>query len=124
MSDDIVSMIEKAVAETKAWSTKGWLQKFGSRKVEVTNLQSALDLPDTFVYKLEAVAYWNRVNRSSLEAADWGERALEAARKGNLKDAEDKAYYARFVEHPMREQAPVWGPVFQALQAKNKGQAA
>ncbi len=120
---DIVRMIEEASAETREWTKKGWKVTFGHRQIEANSLEAAEKLPQTEVYRLEAIAYWNRVKNAAEDALIWGGRALEDAKKGDLKGAEDAVYYAQFCEFPIREISPTWGPVFEAIR-KAQGKSA
>ncbi len=115
MSENIAQLIQNAIAESKAWPTKGWDVTFGFRRTPVTNLEAARALDSTFVYKIEAVAYWERVERASGEAAAWGQKALDAFNKGDLQGADDCAYYALLVEKPIREKSVTWDPVVKAI---------
>ncbi|MDH5654726.1 MAG: hypothetical protein OEZ34_02385 [Spirochaetia bacterium] len=115
MSQDLIKAIENAIKETEEWPTKGWKQLFGIRKTEVNSLADAEALDRTFVYKIEAVAYWTNVKNASEEAAEWGKKALEAAKAGNLKDADDKAYYALVLEKPLRSKPVTWDKVYSML---------
>lgn len=108
-------MAEEAVAKTKAWPTTGWTATFGTRKTEVNNLEAAMGQPNTFVYKLEAIGYWKRVEFVAPEAAAWGEKAVQALKAGDLKGADDAVSYAVWVEKPIREIAPTWEPVLKAI---------
>jgi hypothetical protein len=123
MSENIAQLIQTAITASKEWPTKGWDVTFGPRKTPVNNLATAEAFDETFVYRLEAVAYWQRVVRSSGEAAHWGQKALDAFNKGDLADAEDCADFALLIEKPIREKAPVWEPVVKAIR-KARGKAA
>jgi hypothetical protein len=115
MHDDLIRKVEEAIQNTNEWPTKGWKTTFGPRKVEVNNLAAARDLPHTMVNRLEAVAYWVRVENSAVDAAQWGKKALEALKKDDLKEAEDCAYFCMIVEKPIREIAPTWEGVVGAI---------
>ena len=116
----ISSDIEKALASSKAWAVTGWPMTFGKQLRPVNTLKEADALEASFVYRLEAISYWRRVQEAGNEAVTWGERALAALKKGDLRDADDSLYFAVYLERPIRGEAPVWGPVykkFKELQA-------
>ncbi len=109
---EIAGDIENAVQATKRWAETGWPMTFGKLQRSVNTLTEANALEESFVYRLEAQSYWRRVKEAGGEAASWGERALAALRKGDVKDADDSLYFAVYLERPIRGDAPVWGPVY------------
>ena len=120
MHDNLIQEVEAAIKKTKEWATVGWTTTFGTRKTEVNNLAAARELPDTFVYRLEAIAYWERVEKTIPETVSWGEKALAALKAGDLKGADDAASFAMWVEKPIREMAPTWEPAVNAIRAALK----
>ena len=115
MSQDLIKAIEEAIKETEAWTTTGWKQLFGLRNVEVNSLAAAEALDDTFVYKIEAVAYWTNVKHASEEAVDWGKKALEAAKAGRMAEVDDYAYYSLTLEKPLRSKPVTWNKVYSMI---------
>ena len=109
---EITAAIEKALQVTKTWAETGWPMTFGKQLRAVNTLTAANALEESFVYRQEAQSYWRRVKEAGGEAATWGERALAALKKGDLKDADDSLYFALYLERPIRGDAPVWGPVY------------
>lgn len=119
MLEEIVKDIHRAVDNSRNWGVNGWPMTFGKQNRPVNSQKDAEGLEKTFVYRLEAISYWDRVNDAGKEAATWGERAISSIQKGDLKDADDSLYFAVFLEKPVRGDAPEWGPVY----AKFKSQA-
>ncbi len=117
MNENLIKMTETAIQATKDWTVKGWPTTFGPRKTSVNNLETAKKLPHTDVYRLEAIAYWERVKNSADDILVWGERCLASLKKGDVQDAFDAAYFAVFIEKPIREIAPTWEGVMKALMA-------
>ena len=113
--------LKDAIKETEEWVTKGWPMGFGIDSAPVNSVKEAKELPDSFVYKIEANSYWGRVEYVSEEALVWANRALAALEKGDMHDALDCAYSALFIERGFRESIPTWGP---ALEAMGAGQPA
>jgi len=109
---DIAGDIEKALEATKSWAETGWPMTFGKPQRSVNTLKDANGLEESFVYRQEAQSYWRRVKEAGGEAVSWGERALSALKKGDIKDADDSLYFAVYLERPIRGDAPVWGPVY------------
>lgn len=111
--NELSTDIEAALRATNAWADAGWSMTFGKQLRPVNSLREAEALEESFVYRLEAQSYWRRVREAAKEAAVWGERALAAVRKGDVRDADDALYFALYLERPIRGDAPVWGPVYQ-----------
>ena len=115
MSQDLIKAIEDAIKETEAWTTTGWKQLFGLRNVEVNSLSAAEALDKTFVYRIEAIAYWINVKHASEEAVEWGKKALEAAKAGRMQEVDDTVYYALTLEKPLRIKAVTWNKVYSMI---------
>jgi hypothetical protein len=112
MSGELIKAIDEAIQKSAAWHVNGWRVRFGQRQTEVNSLKEALALPNTFVNRLEAVAYWNRVQIASDEAVEWGRKAKAAAEAGRMAEAEEMVYYAIIIEKPMHgDRSPTWQPV-------------
>lgn len=109
---ELAKDIEKALTASRSWAETGWPMTFGKQQRRVNTIKEANALEESFVYRLEAIAYWGRAKEAGGEAATWGERALKALEKGDLKDADDSLYFAMYLERPVRGDAPVWGPVY------------
>ena len=124
MHDDLIKEVEKAIAGTKKWATEGWATSFGPRGTIIHNLAEANAQPDTFVYKLEAIAHWERIGIQAHEAVMWAERAVKALKAGNLNDADDCVYQGVVVEKSFNEHAPTWGDVYKKVRAARIGKAA
>ena len=112
--------LEAAIKETEEWISKGWPVGFGVDNVIVGSVKEAEALPASFVYSLDAKAYWRRIGIVANEALEWGRKAVVAVEKGDLHEARDCAYYALFIERGFRESIPTWGPAIQALRAADK----
>lgn len=118
MHEEIAKEIRRAVDNSRNWGETGWPMTFGRQQKPVNSLKEANALEKTFVYRLEAISYWNRVKDAGVEAATWGERALSSLQKGDLKDTDDSIYFAVFLERPVRGEAPVWGPVYEKFRTQ------
>lgn len=110
--EEIAKEIEQALQVTRSWAETGWPMTFGKQLRAVNTITAANALEESFVYRQEAQSYWRRAKEAGGEAATWGERALAAVKKGDLKDADDSLYFALYLERPIRGDAPVWGPVY------------
>ncbi len=117
MTDEMISRVEAAVEASTRWHEAGWPATFGVRNVEVPNLKAAVDLPKTAVYRDEAVNYWLQVRLAGTDTADWGRRALEALRRGDLKAAGNALYFCQYIELPFHAQAKTWRPLYDAFMA-------
>lgn len=124
MSQELASKIEEAIKDTKEWYTRGWNVTFGPRRTIISNLEEAKGQPDTFVYKLEAIAYWNRVKNASEDALDYGEKALASLKSGDMRSVEDYIYAAYMAERPMTEKKMTWEELYHQVQAMNGNRAA
>lgn len=123
MLDAIAQDIQRAIGSSRKWAETGWPTTFGRMERPVNSIKEAEALEKSFVYRLEAVSYWNRVRDAGEEAATWGERALASLKKGDIGDADDSLYFAVFLEKPLRSDAPEWAPVYAKLKS-HRGQQA
>ncbi|MDH4128618.1 MAG: hypothetical protein OEV44_07700 [Spirochaetota bacterium] len=112
MNKEIIQMIKKAIDQTKEWSNKGWSITFGPGEIEVASLKQAIDLQNTFLYKEEAVSYWNTVKIISEDIIRSGEKALIALEKGDTKFAKDMIYSAQYAERPYEKYTQTWKPIY------------
>lgn len=109
---ELTQDIERALSVSKTWAETGWPMTFGKQPRSVNTIKEAEKLEESFVYRLEAISYWTRAKAAGEEAAVWGAKALQALKRGDLKDADDSLYFAVYLERPVRGEAPVWGPVY------------
>jgi hypothetical protein len=107
--------IQKAIQEAQEWPVKGWKMEFGPKRIPVNNLEEANKLSNKFVYRQEALAYWERVAYTSEDVVQWGKKALEALKKGDIKEAKDCLYFAVIIEKPLNDKAPTWSPALHSL---------
>lgn len=115
MSQELIQEIEKAVESSKHWGEKGWELKFGPRQYPVNNLAEAEALKHGHAFKDEAVAYWKRAQQCGEECAEYGERAIEALKKGDMRAADDALYYAMFMEKFYEKQTRTWKPLYDKI---------
>lgn len=123
MLDAIAQDIQRAIGSSRKWAETGWPTTFGRMERPVNSKKEAEALEKSFVYRLEAVSYWSRVEDAGNEAATWGERALASLKKGDIVDADDSLYFAVFLERPLRSEAPEWSPVYSKLKSLRAQQA-
>ena len=119
--EDLSNAIKKATDASASWAVTGWPMTFGDRHEQVNNKEAADSSAKTYVNRLEAIAYWARVEQAGAEAAEWGKRALASLEKGDLADCDDSIYYAIFVEKPLNEDAPTWAPVYDICKKVRNG---
>jgi len=115
MSQDIQKQIESAIDQSGKWAETGWKTTFGMRQTEVNSLKDAMALPDSFSFKLEAVAYWDKVKSTGEEAADWGKKALDALKTSDEKGLADAVYFAHYIEKFYEQHSNTWKPVLNAV---------
>jgi hypothetical protein len=115
MSQDLIKAIENAIKETEEWHLKGWKQVFGFRNTEVNSLAAAEALDKTFVFRLEAIAFWQYVKNASEDASEWGKKALAAAKAGKMQDVDDAIYFALNLEKYKRSKPETWSKVYSML---------
>ena len=75
-------------------------------------------MPKTFVYRAEAINYWNQAQMTGFDAGESGKLALESLKKGDLKDAEDRLYYCQYIEKPFAEFSNTWVSVHEAAKSQ------
>ncbi len=121
MSEEVINKVQEAIACSRKWAETGWPVTFGSRNVEVLSLKQAQLRPKNFVFRQEAVNYWNQAKLTGNDAADSGQRALDALNKGNFKAADNALYFCQFIEKPFAEYSKIWSPLYEALHEKLTG---
>ena len=118
MSEDVINQVQEAIVSSRKWAETGWSVTFGPRNVEVSSLKLAQSLPKTFVFRQEAANYWLQVQLTGNDAADSGQKALDALKSGNLSAADNALYFCQFIEKPFAEQAKTWLPLYNAFKGK------
>jgi hypothetical protein len=121
MSEDVIYQVQEAIACSRKWAETGWPVTFGPRNVDVSSLQQAQSLPKNFVFRLEAVNYWNQAKLTGNDAADSGQKALDALKNSNLSTAENALYFCQFIEKPFAEHSKTWLPLYEAFKKKREG---
>ncbi len=110
--------MEQGIARSRTWAETGWPVTFGPSGVEVSSLQQALDLPENFVYREEALDYWHTVKLLGRDAAASGEQAIACLRKNDLKAAEGRVYQALFTERPCAKYSATWRAIHKSISAR------
>jgi hypothetical protein len=118
MYEDLIKKTEAAIDTSLHWAERGWSVTFGPRQTEINSLQAAEELPDTFVYRMEAINYWKQARLTGHDAGVSGKKALASLKKGDLKDAEDHLYFSQYVEKPFEEFSKTWVSVYEAVKAE------
>ncbi|HBR59121.1 MAG: hypothetical protein QGI53_08710 [SAR324 cluster bacterium] len=118
MYEDLIKKTEAAIDNSLHWAERGWSVTFGPRQTEINSLQAAEELPDTFVYRMEAINYWKQARLTGHDAGVSGKKALASLKKGDLKDAEDHLYFSQYVEKPFEEFSKTWVSVYEAVKAE------
>ncbi len=121
MSEDLIYQVQEAIATSRKWAETGWPVTFGPRNVEVSSLKQAESLPKNFVFRQEAANYWNQAKLTGNDAADSGQKALDAIISGNLSAAENALYFCQFIEKPFTENSKTWLPLYDALKERLVG---
>ncbi len=121
MSEDLINQVQEAVACSRKWAETGWPVTFGPRNVEVSSLKQAESLPKNFVFRQEAANYWNQAKLTGNDAADSGQKALDALIKGNFSAAENALYFCQFIEKPFAEYSKTWLPLYDAFKERRAG---
>ncbi len=121
MSEDVIYQVEEAIASSEKWAETGWPVTFGPRNVEVSSLKQAQALPKNFVFRLEALNYWNQAKLTGHDAAESGKKALEALKSHNVHAADDALYFCQFLEKPFTEYSKTWLPLYEAFKEKRAG---
>jgi len=124
MFEDLIRRVEEATAASRQWAETGWPATFGPRGVAVPTLREAKALPKNAVFREEAVNYWNQARLIGNDAADAGQKALDALRRGDLSAADDALYFCQYVEKPFAEQAKTWLPLYEAFRERGGAAAA
>jgi hypothetical protein len=114
----LIKKTEAAIDNSLHWAERGWSVTFGPRQTEINSLQAAEELPETFVYRMEAINYWKQARLTGHDAGVSGQKALESLKKGDLKDAEDHLYFSQHVEKPFAEFSKTWVKVHDAAKAE------
>ena len=81
MYDDLIKKTETAIDSSLHWAERGWIATFGPRQTEINSLQAAEELPETYVYRMEAINYWKQVRLTGHDAGVSGQKALESLKK-------------------------------------------
>lgn len=118
MYENLIKKTEAAIDNSLHWAERGWSVTFGPRQTEINSLQAAEELPETFVYRMEAVNYWKQARLTGHDAGVSGQKALASLKKGDLKDAEDHLYFSQYVEKPFAEFSKTWVMVHAAAKAE------
>ncbi len=121
MSEDVIHQVQEAIASSRKWAETGWPVTFGPRNVEVSSLKQAQSLPKNFVFRLEALNYWNQAKLTGNDAADSGQKALDALKNSNVSAADNALYFCQFIEKPFAENAKTWLPLYEAFKEKRAG---
>jgi|TARA_B110000014_G_scaffold216635_1_gene170831 hypothetical protein len=118
MYEELIKKTEAAIDNSLHWAERGWSVTFGPRQTEINSLQAAEELPETFVYRMEAINYWKQARLTGHDAGVSGKKALASLKKGDLKDAEDHLYFSQYVEKPFEEYSKTWFSVYEAAKAE------
>ena len=121
MSEDVIYQVQEAIECSRKWAETGWPVTFGPRNVEVSSLAQAQSLPKNFVFRQEAVNYWNQAKLTGNDAADSGRKALDALKNGNFSAAENALYFCQFIEKPFVECAKTWLPLYEVFKEQCSG---
>lgn len=81
MYEDLIKKTEAAIDNSLHWAERGWSVTFGPRQTEINSLQAAEELPDTFVYRMEAINYWKQARLTGHDAGVSGKKALASLKK-------------------------------------------
>ncbi len=121
MSEDVINQVQEAIACSRKWSETGWPVTFGPRNTEVSSLQQAQSLPKNFVFRQEALNYWNQAKLTGNDAADSGQKALDALNNRNVSAADNALYFCQFIEKPFAEYSKTWLPLYEEFKEKRAG---
>ena len=121
MSEDVIHQVQEAIACSRKWAETGWPVTFGPRNVEVSSLKQAQSLPKNFVYRQEAVNYWSQAKLTGNDAADSGQKALDALNGSNVYAADNALYFCQFIEKPFAEYSKTWLPLYEAFKEQQAG---
>jgi len=118
MSEDVINQVQKAIACSRKWAETGWPVTFGHRNVELSSLKQAESQPKNFIFRLEAINYWQQAKLTGNDAADSGQKALDALNNGDLSAAENALYFCQFIEKPFADYSKTWLPLYEAFKEK------
>ena len=118
MYEELIEQTEKAIDLSMNWAKRGWKVTFGPRQTNVSSLEEAEELDKTFVYRDEAVNYWKQARLTGYDAGISGQKALEALKNEDLKNAEDHLYFCQYIEKPFAESSKTWGALHSAVKEK------
>ena len=118
MFEDMIPRIEEAVERSRKWAEHGWNMGFGPKNAAVVSLEEAEALPVSFIYREESVNYWRQVQLMGNDAADSGEKALDALKKGDIDAAEKALYLSAYIERPYEMYTSDWKSLYGALKGK------
>ena len=118
MFEDIIPRIEEAVERSRKWAANGWNMGFGPKNAAVTCLKEAEALPVSFIYREESVNYWRQIRLMGNDAADSGEKAIEALKKGDIDAAEKALYLSAYIERPYEMYTSDWKALYDAIKGK------
>lgn len=121
MSEDVIRLVQDAIACSRKWADTGWSVTFGGRNVEVSSLKQAQALPKHVVFRSEALNYWNQAKLTGNDAADSGQKALDALKNGNLAAADNALYFCQYIEKPFTESSKTWQPLYAAIKGELAG---
>ncbi len=122
MYDDLIRQVQEAIECSRNWVEKGWPVAFGPRNIDVSSLKQAQALPRNFVFRDEAVNYWNQVLLTGTDTAAAGTKALEALKRGDLQAAADALYLSQYIEKPIAASSSTWAPLYETLKQRMAGQ--
>ena len=118
MFEDIIRRVEEAVGLSRKWAENGWNMGFGPKNVPVTSLKEAEALPVSFIYREESVNYWRQVRLMGDDAADSGEKAVEALKNSDVDTAEKALYLSSYIERPYENYTSSWKSLYETLKEK------
>ncbi len=118
MFEDVIPQMEEAVERSRKWAENGWRMGFGPQNAPVDSLKEAEALPVSFIYREEAVSYWRQVHLMGNDAADSGEKAVEALKNGNIDAAEKALYLSSYIERPYENYTSTWSSLYEAIKEK------
>lgn len=115
MYEDLIELVERGIEHSLEWARVGWQATFGRNGREVSSLQQAKELPANFVYREEALDYWQNVEQLGREAAAYGKKAIVALEGSDLEAAENAIYQALYIERPCKKYSMTWQAVHDSV---------
>lgn len=115
MSEDVVYQVQEAIDHSRKWAETGWPVTFGPRNAEVSSLKQAQSLPKNFIFRQEAINYWNQAKLTGNDAAESGQKALDALEAGDVAAADNALYFCQFIEKPFADYSKTWLPLYEAF---------